>query len=129
MKKALFEVIFYLSEFFTKLLFKKDVVYILGTGLVYGTRTMLKAAIRDLLTSRQIKIKKEILNKYINNEGIIMDVGANIGYQSLFFSKFLNSKIYSFEPYLVNFEYLKKIQKKLKIYIFIILVYQIRMVN
>tara|TARA_B100001057_G_C22706527_1_gene893977 strand:- start:157 stop:951 length:795 start_codon:yes stop_codon:yes gene_type:complete len=113
-KKILFEVIFCLSEFFAKLLFKKNVVYIFGTGLVYGPRTMLKAAIRDLLTSRQIKIKKKLLNKYINNEGVIMDVGANIGHTSLFFSKILNKKIHSFEPYLVNFEYLKKNTKKIK---------------
>ena len=62
-KKILFEVIFCLSEFFAKLLFKKNVVYIFGTGLVYGPRTMLKEAIRDLLTSRQIKIKKKTIKQ------------------------------------------------------------------
>ena len=38
MKKVLFEIIFFLSELFAKLLFKKDAVYIFGTGLVYGPK-------------------------------------------------------------------------------------------
>jgi len=39
---------------------------------------------------------KKVLNK-INNP-IVLDIGANIGHHTLFFSKF-SSKVYSFEPY------------------------------
>lgn len=38
------------------------------------------------------------LKKYINKDSVVIDIGANSGHHSIFFSKFA-SKVYSFEPY------------------------------
>ena len=52
-----------------------------------------------------------IRNKFFNkNIGIILDIGANIGYQSLFYRKIFgkNIDIYCFEPHPINFYFLEK---------------------
>lgn len=49
------------------------------------------------------------LDKYINNDFVILDIGANIGNHSLYWSKKRNvSRIYSFEPIRDTFAILKK---------------------
>ena len=49
------------------------------------------------------------LIKYLNQNDIILDVGANIGNHSLFFAKYMNcNKIFSFEPYHQNIELFKR---------------------
>ena len=51
----------------------------------------------------------DYLAKNYNNQKNILDIGANIGNHSLFFSKFLNCQmVYSFEPFPKNIELLKK---------------------
>jgi FkbM family methyltransferase len=46
-------------------------------------------------------------NNYKDQKNII-DIGANIGNHSLFFSKFMSNKVYSFEPYGQNIELFKQ---------------------
>lgn len=51
----------------------------------------------------------DIYNKLIEDKMTILDVGANIGYLSIMWSKkFPNSSIYAFEPIRETFGYLKK---------------------
>lgn len=51
--------------------------------------------------------------KLISDEGIILDLGANIGVTSYHFAKnFPKSSIFSFEPLTVNMNTLKRIKKK-----------------
>lgn len=50
----------------------------------------------------------------LNSKPIIFDIGSSYGYYTLFFSKFKNCKVVSFEPDLKPFEILKKIQKRRK---------------
>lgn len=38
------------------------------------------------------------LKKYLNKDSVVLDIGANSGHHSLFFSRF-SKKVYSFEPY------------------------------
>lgn len=57
--------------------------------------------------------ESKILNKwilYINDAKVVFDVGANLGNHTLFLAKKLNAihAIYSFEPFMLNFEILKK---------------------
>jgi FkbM family methyltransferase len=44
----------------------------------------------------------------IGIEDIVVDIGANIGIFSTFAAKRTNSKVYAFEPYKENFQYLRK---------------------
>lgn len=79
------------------------------------------------ILSRASFFEKEELelvrSKYfnLNKENVTLDIGANIGNHSLFFSKFCNSKVFSFEPQnnlceiaLRNYE-LNGVQDKVKI--------------
>ena len=59
-----------------------------------------------------IKNTKKIIK--LNPKPIIFDVGSSYGYYTLFFSKFKNCKVVSFEPDLKPFKILKKIQKRRK---------------
>lgn len=57
--------------------------------------------------------ESKILNKwipYISDAKVIFDVGANLGNHTLFLAKKLDAiyTIYSFEPFILNFEILKK---------------------
>lgn len=55
------------------------------------------------------RIELEILCKYIPKNGVIYDIGANIGNHSLFFAKYTKpKKIFSFEPIQHVFEVLLK---------------------
>lgn len=52
----------------------------------------------------------------IPNEGILLDIGANIGVMSYYFSRFKpNAKIVSFEPIISNYQNLEKIIKRYNI--------------
>jgi len=52
---------------------------------------------------------KEVFSRYAKDKNSFYDIGANIGWVSLFYSKALNSKskVYSFEPDLQNFKRLE----------------------
>lgn len=59
------------------------------------------------------KFYEEDLLKYISSivephATTFIDIGSNIGNHSLFFGKYLGSKIYAFEPYLINYNKSKK---------------------
>ena len=49
-------------------------------------------------------LKNEIFNKYIDKNDICIDVGANIGNHSKFFSKYF-LKVFSFEPNKKSYEF------------------------
>ncbi len=49
-----------------------------------------------------------MIKKFINDDSVIFDIGANIGYHSISLSKFNNKcKIYSFEPIIKTYKYLE----------------------
>lgn len=52
----------------------------------------------------------ELLKQFIQKGDIVLDIGANIGYYSLIFSRLVGKggKVYAFEPDSVNFSLLKK---------------------
>ena len=58
-------------------------------------------------------LKNEIFNKYIDKKDICIDVGANIGNHSKFFSKFF-FKVFSFEPNKKSYELLEINTKSIK---------------
>ncbi len=61
----------------------------------------------------QIYIKKFPNNDFLKGEPTIIDIGANVGYFSLFaLSKNLKAKVYSYEPMPNNFELLSKYKRE-----------------
>ena len=50
----------------------------------------------------------EVLNYLPLQEGAILDIGANIGNHTLYYSKILNRDVYAFEPIKENYDLLKK---------------------
>ena len=87
------------------------------------TISQLKAADRDLLP-RNIE-KYKLLFKRLGilkkNNGVILDIGGNIGYTAISFREAIARKdidIYSFEPYPPNFYFIKKNIKKHDIKLF-----------
>tara|TARA_Y100000590_G_C15545024_1_gene948553 strand:- start:34 stop:987 length:954 start_codon:yes stop_codon:yes gene_type:complete len=58
-------------------------------------------------------LKEKIFNNINTKDSVCLDVGANIGNHSLYFSNFFN-KIYSFEPHPETFELLKLNTRKSK---------------
>ena len=67
------------------------------------------------------KIRREyefsnFLPKFILNNDVIFDIGANIGYYACRFNKLVNQgKVFSFEPVKTNFELLTKMKQILKL--------------
>jgi FkbM family methyltransferase len=75
----------------------------------FRNKVIIRKNTTDCWMFRQIFIKKEYNINYEINPKLILDLGANVGYASLFFSKkFPNSKIIAIEPEKENFKYLKK---------------------
>ncbi|WP_164744180.1 FkbM family methyltransferase [Paenibacillus barengoltzii] len=65
----------------------------------------------NLKSNKEYYEKKDLdrFVKYIPNNSVIYDIGANIGNHTVFFKKYYKaSKIFSFEPVPTNFELLKK---------------------
>jgi len=55
------------------------------------------------------KINLDIIKKYLPKQCTIIDIGANIGNHSMYFSLMNSSnKIYAFEPHNINYDILKK---------------------
>jgi FkbM family methyltransferase len=56
------------------------------------------------------KQETEIIKKIVNQGDVVLDIGANIGYFTLLFSRLVgpSGKVYSFEPEPENFSLLKK---------------------
>ena len=53
--------------------------------------------------------KLKIFQKYIKSGDIVADIGANIGYYTLLFSRIVNDgKVYAFEPETANFDLLNR---------------------
>jgi len=67
------------------------------------------------LKSKKIfeKFETELVKQEIHDGDTVLDIGANIGYFSLIFSKIVgnNGRVYAFEPDPNNFKILKKILK------------------
>ena len=63
----------------------------------------------DIHCFRQVFIQKDYNIKLKNKPKTIIDLGANVGYASMYFSKkYPNSKIISVEPEIKNYEIMKK---------------------
>ena len=80
---------------------------------------------KQIFNDREYDIVLKIINLNPNsqNEKIIIDAGANVGYTSIFFSSYLeSSKIYGIEPSYANLEIYEKnigflvVPEKVKIY-------------
>ena len=55
------------------------------------------------------KINLDIVKKYLSKQSIILDIGANIGNHSMYFSLLdSDNKIYAFEPHNINYNILRK---------------------
>ena len=75
-------------------------------SLICDGTTPLYDTIYEIIDFDAYQIKKINFSSY-NNELInFVDIGANIGCTSLYFSTFKNSKIYSFEPFKKNVDFL-----------------------
>lgn len=57
----------------------------------------IQSVIRNTNTFYEIEMLKDVL-KFIPTEGVAVDVGANIGNHTLFFSSICNLKTFAFEP-------------------------------
>lgn len=82
---------------------------------IYGTKMYLNPD--DSVISKFLNLhlywekeESEFFKNQINDGMKVVDIGANIGYFTLLFSKWVgqNGKVYSFEPELSNFDLLKK---------------------
>jgi FkbM family methyltransferase len=75
----------------------------------FKNKVIIRKNTTDCWMFRQIFVKKEYDINYGIVPRLILDLGANVGYASLFFSKkFPNSKIIALEPDKENFKFLKK---------------------
>ena len=59
----------------------------------------------------------KILHKFVEYDDVVLDIGANIGYYTVVFSKLVgpNGKVHAFEPIPENFDILNNNIKKLKL--------------
>lgn len=93
--KEVSKIILYEKEFFFP---KYSVVY--------------KNFLNELKKKKTLELEYNLISKefFKSNIECIIDVGANIGYQSLFYNNFFGSKtkIYCFEPHPISFSFLKK---------------------
>lgn len=74
-----------------------------------------KVAIYKLRYKKLTSFKSTLKKLSIKEDGIFLDIGANIGYFSLLLSKtFPKSEIFSFEPIEINFRFLNSNSKNIK---------------
>jgi FkbM family methyltransferase len=115
MKALLIKIHYYLFGIQCRVLklFFKDYAFFSLTAktfIISPTIRQLRAADRDL-TKRSIKRYGEIFLKLGVDNGLILDIGGNLGYTAIGFRLAIenpNIDIYSFEPYQPNFKFLKK---------------------
>lgn len=88
----------------------RDIKYFFSLK-VYKTNHGFSLWLQDKPKNKSLvdKIETDIIKKYINNVEVFIDIGANIGFFTIF-SKLINKKLYtySFEPHPFNFKILKK---------------------
>jgi len=90
-----------------KLMKRELIIYKLRNGIKYCARTNTT----DFEIINEVYIVKEYhkLLKFIKEDSIIIDIGAQIGIFSIFAGKIKqNVKVYSYEPFTPNYELLKK---------------------
>ena len=90
---------------YLKLTSKKHIIFTTKTGL----KIKLRVDSTDLMALTHVWLMKEYYNNdfKINNNDIVIDVGAHIGLFSLYASQYCkNGKIFCFEPIKENFELL-----------------------
>jgi len=72
--------------------------HILKFYLPYATHDLVQRTILETSTFFEQELLSK-MRKYINSESVVVDVGANIGNHTIFFSKICGArKVYSFEP-------------------------------
>ena len=66
--------------------------------------------------NKQDAFEIDLLNKHIQKNNVVLDIGANIGFYAAIISKIVgeNGKVICFEPDITNFNYLKENTKKNK---------------
>lgn len=88
---------------------KSDFAIVNGCKMYLDPNDTFNLSINDVYGDFETNIMKN----YIKEGDIVIDVGANIGYFTLLFSKLVgeNGKVFAFEPESKNFELLKKMWK------------------
>ncbi|MCX6818582.1 MAG: FkbM family methyltransferase [Candidatus Aenigmarchaeota archaeon] len=96
------------KEFF-RISKKKQLIYKLWNG----TQFLIRTGTSDILTLGEIYIRKIYEDKKIKENSTIIDLGAHIGFFSVWYAKKSNNiRVYSYEPSEENF---KLLQKNIKI--------------
>ena len=93
--------------------FQEKETFILNTNFFYPKNSIVYSNFFkyfDEKYKKKLEFQYDILNdKYnFNNIECIIDVGSNLGYQSLFYNNNFKRKIICFEPSSLNFYFLKK---------------------
>src|ERR1700736_3468777 len=87
--------------------FKEDHFYTIPFGAIRGSKLYYRKdinfhAMMGVWEKESLRVLKRIIYRFGLNQPnkVIADVGANIGYYSIFFSKYLDdsAKIFAFEP-------------------------------
>ena len=90
-------------------LFKPKYVKMFGFKLYVNPndKVLSDSIIRDGIWEKE---ETEFVKSYIKRNWVVLDIGANIGYFTLIFSKLVgkNGKVFAFEPDPDNFEILKR---------------------
>src|SRR3989344_235924 len=89
------------------LLGKRKINHILRGGVKYEIRS----GTNDFGIINEVYIVKEYnpLIKFIRNDSVVIDIGAQVGAFSIFASRIAkNGRVFSFEPFAENFKMLKK---------------------
>lgn len=89
-----------------------NIVYILASFLFKYFFPIYKR-LYFLYKYKKDRYELKLFYKWISPGQVIVDIGANIGFYSVFFSKLTgnNGRVYSFEPDKLNYKHLEKITK------------------
>lgn len=79
-------------------------------NFLYKNAFFLYKPIYSSFKKRQDAFEIELLNKYIQKNNTVLDIGANIGFYASIISEIVgsNGKVYCFEPDNTNYNYLQK---------------------
>ena len=108
-KIFLFKLYYYFSRLIAFFFQKKEAVFCFPRGFIFApSRGQRMSALRDLFPLKFRNLRK-ILRAFDKADGVVLDIGANVGYSSVVYSDFFSkSTVYAFEPYPKNIYYLTK---------------------
>ncbi len=86
------------------------------SSLLYNRNFSLYQKLYFLYKNRQDRLEMELLAKLVKSGDTVVDIGANIGFYSLYLAKLVGKKgqVHSFEPEKNNFSHLKQLTKRHK---------------